>query len=98
MRVTYDNALLPSMHIQRKERYDQRSGTYHKETERDHIKEERISKLCAKETHFHQDTHTHVTAKLRKSATPIWLISMEFSLFRNALLGEVLMLSTTTTP
>lgn len=38
--VTHDNPLLSSVLMQRKERHDQRSGTYHKETGRDHIKEE----------------------------------------------------------
>lgn len=49
--------------------------------------------MWVKETHFNWDTQTHITSKLWRSVTPIWLISMKFSLFCNALLGgEILML------
>lgn len=40
MGVTYDNPLLSSVHINREERYDRRSVTYHKEIGEDHVKEE----------------------------------------------------------
>lgn len=39
MGVMYDNPFLSPVHIKRKERYNQRSGIYHKEMGRDYTKE-----------------------------------------------------------